>query len=234
MKTFAYPLAALVAIAPLAIPAPIFAQEAEVIDDIQAASAEVQADSPAAAAAEVGTAELAAEPAYQTEDVKLSTSMGDIVITLETERAPVTSKNFLRYVREGRFNGMSFYRASNIAEGYGLVQGGTQGNPKMVLPPIAHEPTSETGLSHTDGTISMAMGAPGTADGDFFIIVGDLVSLDATDTEPGFAAFGRVTEGMDIVRAMLAAPTDPNKGEGVMRGQFLASPVKISSAAKID
>ncbi|MGB3721416.1 MAG: peptidylprolyl isomerase [Pacificimonas sp.] len=217
--------------------APAFAQsDGGEIDDINAAPADaaplaLPTESPVEAAP---AAAANAEPEYATADVRMTTSMGDIVIRLETERAPVTSRNFLRYVREGRYNGMTFYRATNLAEGYGLVQGGTQGDPKMVLPPIAHEPTTETGLSHLDGTISMAMGEPGTADGDFFIIVGDLVSLDAKDGAPGFAAFGRVTEGMDMIRNILAAPTDPNRGEGVMRGQFLADPVRITSTAKID
>ncbi|MHB9880795.1 peptidylprolyl isomerase [Pacificimonas sp. ICDLI1SI03] len=175
-------------------------------------------------------ADPAPEPAFQTERVTLETENGPLVIAVEVERAPITAKNFLRYVREGRFNGMTLYRASNLGRGYGLVQGGTRGNPEMILPPITHEPTSQTGLSHTDGTVSMAMGEPGTADGDFFIIVGDLISLDAGDGQPGFAAFGHVEEGMDMVRALLDAPTDPNEGEGAMRGQMLAEPVKILSA----
>ncbi|MGB7406330.1 MAG: peptidylprolyl isomerase [Pacificimonas sp.] len=179
-------------------------------------------------------AETTAEPTYELTYVKLGTEMGDILLALETERAPITTKNFLRYLREGRLAGQDFYRASNIADGYGLVQAGTQGNPKFVLPAIAHEPTSRTGLTHTDGTISMAMGEPGTADGDFFIIMGDMPSLDAKDGQPGFAAFGRVVDGMDTVRAMLAAPTDPNEGEGVMKGQYLADPVTIRTADVVD
>ena len=173
-------------------------------------------------------------PAYETVPVVLATDRGTIKLEIETERAPATAANFLRYVDEGRLDGTSFYRASNVGEGYGLVQGGTKGDPDRVLPPVAHEPTSETGLTHQEGTISMAMGEPGTADGDFFIIVGDLVSLDAKDGAPGFAAFGRVTEGMETVKAILNAPIDPNEGEGVMRGQYLADPVGIVSARRAD
>ena len=107
-----------------------------------------------------------------------------------------------------------------------------------MLPPIAHEPTSKTGLSHVDGAISMARYAPGTADADFFITIGDLESMDADPAQPGdnqgFAVFGRVVEGMGVVRRILAAPTSPTEGEGVMKGQMLASPVRIISAARAE
>ncbi|MEO0500010.1 MAG: peptidylprolyl isomerase [Pseudomonadota bacterium] len=174
------------------------------------------------------------EPIYRTVPVTLQTAKGPISIALEVERAPKTSANFLRYVREGRFQGTDFYRAVEVAPGMGLIQGGTRGDPKLVLPAIAHEPTSETGIAHEDGTISMAMGAPGTADGDFFIIVGNLTGLDAENGAPGFAAFGKVTDGMNVVRQILTAATDPNEGEGVMKGQFLADPVAILTAKRTD
>ncbi|MBV7256105.1 peptidylprolyl isomerase [Pacificimonas sp. WHA3] len=221
---FAFPIATASA-QPAAAPVEL---EAE-----QERRAEIQSEPDTAAPGGEAQA-VAAEtpPVFRTEQVTLNTAKGPIVIALEVERAPITAKNFLRYVREGRFNGMSFYRASNIAEGYGLIQGGTQGNPKMVLPAIRHEPTTQTGLSHTAGTISMAMGAPGTATGDFFIVVGDLVSLDAADGAPGFAAFGKVVEGMDVVLDILDDATDPNEGTGSMRGEILAKPVQIRSAEK--
>ena len=170
--------------------------------------------------------------------VSLQTSLGPIVLELEKERAPVTTANFLRYVDEKRFDGIAFYRATRIGEGYGLIQGGAKGDAARVLPPIAHEPTSKTGLSHVDGAISMARYAPGTADADFFITIGDLESMDADPAQPGdnqgFAVFGRVVEGMDVVRRILAAPTSPTEGEGVMKGQMLASPVRIISAARAE
>ena len=180
----------------------------------------------------------AATPNPATVRVSLETSLGPIVLELEKERAPVTTANFLRYVDEKRFDGIAFYRATNIGEGYGLIQGGAKGDAARVLPPIAHEPTSETGLSHVDGAISMARYAPGTADADFFITIGDLESMDADPAQPGdnqgFAVFGRVVEGMDVVRRILAAPTSPTEGEGVMKGQMLASPVVIISAARAE
>ena len=177
-------------------------------------------------------------PKPATVRVSLETSLGPIVLELEKERAPVTTANFLRYIDEKRFDGIAFYRATNIGEGYGLIQGGAKGDAARVLPPIAHEPTSKTGLSHVDGAISMARYAPGTADADFFITIGDLESMDADPAQPGdnqgFAVFGRVVEGMDVVRRILAAPTSPTEGEGVMKGQMLASPVRIISAARAE
>ncbi len=188
-------------------------------------------------AAPAGAAAPAAEaPAPRTETVVLETPLGAIRIAVEVERAPLTAANFLRYVREKRLDGASFYRALRLTPDgrYGLVQGGVKNEPRRVLAGIAHEPTSATGLSHVDGAISMARGAPGTASGDFFIIVGGLPALDAQlagegDTA-GYAVFGRVVEGMDVVRAILDAPVDPNAGEGSMKGQMLATPVRIGRA----
>jgi cyclophilin family peptidyl-prolyl cis-trans isomerase len=170
--------------------------------------------------------------------VVLETSLGPVTIALETERAPVTAGNFLRYVEEKRFDGTSFYRAMMLgAEGTvaGLVQGGTRNDPKRILPPVAHEPTSATGLTHTHGALSMAMLAPGGADGDFFILIEDQTGFDANPAtgDPGYAVFGYVTGGMDIVTAILAAPRDAQAGEGVLKGQMLAAPVTIISARRV-
>lgn len=176
-------------------------------------------------------------PTYATVRITLTTALGAIVLDLESERAPVSTAAFLRYIDQRKLDGIGFYRAMDLGRGYGLVQFGTRNDPRRTLPPIAHEPTSRTGLSHTDGAISLARAAPGTARGDFFIVVGDLVSLDAQPAgaggDPdGFAVFGRVVEGMDVVRQIMAAPTDPNTGEGVMRGQMIAAPVRIESGRR--
>ncbi len=174
--------------------------------------------------------------------VVLDTELGPITIALETERAPITAGNFLRYVEEGRFKGTGFYRAVRLPTGPqpgGLLQGGTRGDPKRILPPIAHEPTVQTGLTHTHGAVSMAMNEPGTADGDFFIIIEDQTGFDAdpTASDPswhaGFPVFGYVTDGMAVVAAIHAAPIDAQVGEGVMRGEMLAAPVKITSARRL-
>jgi peptidyl-prolyl cis-trans isomerase A (cyclophilin A) len=161
--------------------------------------------------------------------VTLHTSLGDIVLSLAKDRAPTTVNNFLRYVDQKRFDGCTFYRAAALDdEGkFGLIQGGARNNPKRVLKPIAHEPTTLTGLSHVDGAISMARAEPGTANGDFFIVIGDSVSYDAQPGgDPGYAVFGHVTQGMDVVRTILGQPRSED-GQGVMKGQMLATPVKI-------
>jgi peptidyl-prolyl cis-trans isomerase A (cyclophilin A) len=125
-----------------------------------------------------------------------------------------------------------------LDEGLGLIQGGTRNDPTKLLPPIAHEPTTQTGLSHDDGAISMARYAPGTATGDFFIILRGMHSLDADPSQPGdnqgFAVFGHVTDGMDVVRKILDAPTSPTAGEGAMKGQMIAQPIEIVSAKRLD
>ncbi|MDP2117868.1 MAG: peptidylprolyl isomerase [Brevundimonas sp.] len=165
--------------------------------------------------------------------VVLETSAGTILVETDP-RAPITTANFLRYVDEGRFDGTDFYRGMELGAGTGVVQGGTANAPDRILPPIAHEPTSQTGLRHVDGALSMARFDPGTADGDFFIIVGNLPGFDAraAPADPGFAVFGRVVEGMEVVRAILAAPKSPTEGEGFMRGQMLDPRVRIVSARR--
>jgi peptidyl-prolyl cis-trans isomerase A (cyclophilin A) len=169
--------------------------------------------------------------------VKMHTPQGDITIELYADKAPITVKNFLHYVDTKRLDGATFYRSStppgDKTFDYGILQGGLQGDPKKVFPPIAHESTAKTGLSHTDGTISMTRYAPGTATADFSICVGDQTYLDATPKDPGYAAFGRVVEGMDVVKKLLAEPRDPNKGVGVMKGEMLAKPVPILTVRRV-
>jgi peptidyl-prolyl cis-trans isomerase A (cyclophilin A) len=161
--------------------------------------------------------------------VEVVTGLGAFTLRLERDRAPLTTANFLRYVDQKRFDGTVFYRAMMVGDAgqFGLIQGGTQGNAKRVLPPVKHEPTTLTGLSNTDMAISMARAAPGTADGDFFIILGDLSSLDANEADPGFAAFGRVVKGQAVVKAIQAAPVSATKGVGAMKGQMIETPVPI-------
>lgn len=177
------------------------------------------------------------EKQWKTERVKLQTAHGPILIELEVERAPVTSANFLKYVDQKRFDGISFYRALTFPgrPDLGLIQAG-QRDQKKLLPPIPHEPTTKTGLSHTDGTISMARLAPGTAAADFFIIIGNLSTLDANPAakgdNAGFAAFGRVVEGMDVVKKILAAPVSATEGVGAMKGQMIAKPVPVETARR--
>jgi len=141
-------------------------------------------------------------------------------------------------VDQRRLDGCDFYRAVKLDEGgqFGLIQGGLRGNPKRALKPIAHESTSVTGLSHVNGAISMARADPGTATADFFIMIGDVPSYDAhpDSGDPGYAVFGRVVEGSDVVRAILEQPRSTQAGEGIMKGQILANPVKILNARRAD
>lgn len=219
--------------------------EAEIQAKIEAdLAAQVKAEEEARAVA-AATARKAAEEEAKTElppppqnfetvPVVVTTSMGAFTLAIERERAQVTAGNFLTYVDQKRLDGTAFYRSfkwDNGAPG-GFIQGGTQNDPKRILKPVAHEPTSKTGLSHTNGVISMAQAAPGTATGDFFIIVGDMRGFDATADQPGFAAFGRVVSGMEVIRAIAEAPRSPTRGEGVMKGQMLEPQVKILTARR--
>ena len=179
---------------------------------------------------------------YATEVVVLETTMGDITVSLETERAPITAANFLRYVDEDRYDNTRCYRAMRVTGGQepsGFLQCGTQNNPRRILDGIAHEPTNETGLSHTNGALSMARFEPGTATGDFSIMIRDQRGLDAVpdsddpDRRPGFAVFGYVIDGMDVVHAIHARDTDPDKGEGFLKGQMLAEPVEIVNVRRV-
>ena len=174
------------------------------------------------------TTSTAPLPAENIVKVALDTSAGRIVLALDQGRAPVTTGNFLKYVDGGRFNGESFYRAMKFAGGGGIIQGGITSDARKLYPAIEHEPVSKTGIKHVAGTVSMAAFAPGSAKADFFILTSDIPSFDAS-----FAAFGRVVEGMDVVKAIQASPTSPTKGEGVMRGQMLDPAIRITKASRI-
>lgn len=180
--------------------------------------------------------------AYATTLVVIETTMGEITVALEIERAPITAANFLRYVDEDRFDGTKCYRAMHLNWGEppnGLLQCGTQNHPDRILDPIPHEPTTRTGLSHTDGALSMARFEPGTATGDFSIMIKDQRGLDANPSaedpaqRPGFAVFGYVVDGMEVVHAIHASPIDPELGEGWLKGQMLAKPVEIVDVRRV-
>ncbi|KEQ51943.1 peptidylprolyl isomerase [Sphingobium chlorophenolicum] len=168
--------------------------------------------------------------------VALETGAGRIVVDVHLAKAPVTAANFLHYVDQKRLDGALFYRGVGTGD-YGFVQGGAQNDPKRILPPIKHEPTSQTGLTHDDGALSMARYAPGSATGDFFIVLGKMPGMDAhpdaTGDNQGFAVFAHVVEGLDVVKTILIAPKSPTAGEGVMKGQMLEQPVKILTARRI-
>ncbi len=174
--------------------------------------------------------------------VAMVTELGTIELALDAKRAPVTVRNFLRYAEQRRFDGIFFYRVMRLAWGQqpnGLIQAGTRGDPRRALPPIAHEPTSATGLLHTPGAISMARWAPGTAAGDFSILLSAMPGLDADpksdnpELQAGFAVFGNVSAGMDVVRRIYDVPLSPTLGEGVMKGQMIARPVRVLTVRRL-
>ena len=179
-------------------------------------------------------------PLPDTVRVAMTTELGTITLDLDARNAPVTTRNFVRYVDQHRLDGIAFYRVMRLAWGdqpNGLIQAGTRGDPRRVLPPIAHEPTSATGIRHKAGTISMARNAPGTAAGDFFILLSDQPGFDAdpqaAGDNQGFAAFGHVVEGMDVAQKIYEAPLSPTMGEGAMKGQMIEKPVRVISARRV-
>jgi peptidyl-prolyl cis-trans isomerase A (cyclophilin A) len=154
--------------------------------------------------------------------VTIETDRGVIAVDLDSAHAPTSVANFLRYVDGGFYSGGQFHRSvtpSNQPRDsvrIEVIQAGP--NPARAadaFPPIELERTTVTALHHLDGTLSMARGAPNTATADFFICVGDQPSLDFGGHRnldgQGFAAFGRVTHGMDVVRAIQRAPVDAQK-----------------------
>jgi peptidyl-prolyl cis-trans isomerase A (cyclophilin A) len=170
--------------------------------------------------------------------VELMTSEGRIVVELEAGKAPITTANFLRYVDQKRLDGIRFYRVVKVADHFGFVQFGADGDVKRLLPPIRHESTTQTGLKHLDGTISMPRLAPGTARSEFTISVGDQPSFDADPTKPGdnlgYAAFGHVVEGMDVVLKVFDAPVSPTATDrGSFKGEIPLAPVKVLTARRV-
>ena len=174
--------------------------------------------------------------------VAITTELGTIAVDLDAKRAPVTVRNFVRYADQRRFDGTVFYRVMRLAWGQqpnGLIQAGTRGDAKRELAPITHEPTSQTGVLHKAGAISMARFAPGTAKGDFSILLSDMPGLDADPASPnpelqaGFAAFGQVSSGMDVVRKIYDVPLSPTAGQGVLNGQMIEKPVRILTVRRV-
>ena len=183
-------------------------------------------------------APVPAVPKPATVKVSLQTSEGNILLELEKDRAPITTKNFLRYVDTKRMDGFSFYRTTRSwGPDSKLVQAGNRGDARKNFPPIAHEPTNVTGLKSCDGALLMARLAPGDATTDFFLLLSNIPGFEADPKAPGdnagFAVFGHVVSGMDVVRQIFEQPTDPDKGEGWLKGQMLVQPVTITRAHRV-
>ncbi|MEP6728011.1 MAG: peptidylprolyl isomerase [Bacteroidota bacterium] len=151
-------------------------------------------------------------PAYKNPHIVIETEAGDIEIELYPDKAPLTAAAFLSYINAGYYKHSSFYRVltddnqpSNAPKA-NLVQGGiwkTNYKKAVSLPGIPHEPTNKTSILHKDGIVSLARQAPGTATTEFFICIGDQPGFDyGGENNPdgqGYAAFGKVIKGMDIV-----------------------------------
>jgi peptidyl-prolyl cis-trans isomerase A (cyclophilin A) len=170
--------------------------------------------------------------------VAIHTAKGTIVVELESGRAPITSANFLHYVDTKRYDDGQIYRASRtrgLPPGNGTIQGWPNPVAMRRYPPIAHESTTQTGLIHDTGTISMGRYGPGSATADFFICASPQPYLDAHPEAPvdkmhsnlGYAAFGHVVSGMDVVLTILALPTNGKAYIKEMQGQILTKPVPI-------
>ena len=177
------------------------------------------------------TAQPGEEPRRGDPRVLIRTGFGDIVVQVFEQQAPVTAANFLRYVREGRYEDASFYRTVRMNNQpdkpikIEVIQGGLGDDEgSRALPAIAHETTAKTGVLHRDGTVSMARAEPGTASSEVFICIGDQPELDfggrRNPDGQGFAAFGKVISGMDVVRRIQALPAD---------GQWLNPKVTITA-----
>ncbi|WP_265587641.1 peptidylprolyl isomerase [Sphingomicrobium arenosum] len=174
----------------------------------------------------------AVESPAQLVRVRVETAMGPFVLELDEGAAPLTAGLFLDYVANGALEHATFYRAMPYGDA-GIAQFGIRRGDKL-LPAIAHESTADTGILHERGVISLIAPQPGQGQGDWFIALTDIPGFDASADFHGFTPFGRVVEGMEIIEAIFAAPTDPQAGEGVMKGQMLAAPVAVTGASRED
>ena len=168
-------------------------------------------------------------------NILMTTEIGNITIELLPNQAPITVKNFLRYIDEDRYSDFTFYRVVNMKNQNSdsvkieVIQGGLGFNQHPdALPPISHESTNKTDLKHLNGTISMARSEPGSASSEIFICINDQPELDYNGSRNpdglGFAAFGMVKSGMDIVKKIQQSPSD---------GQMLNKPIRVKSIKRI-
>lgn len=167
--------------------------------------------------------------------VMIQTEMGSMEVEVDTVRAPVTAGNFLRYVDHGAYRGGRFHRTvrdDNQPEGevkIEVVQAGLNSTRTKDFSPIPLERTKDTGLSHNDGTISMARDGPDSATSDFFICIGNQPELNfggqRNPDGQGFAAFGRVIRGMDVVRLIQTARA---------QDQRLTPPIGIIDVTRVE
>lgn len=167
----------------------------------------------------------------QNPKVEITTSFGTIELEIYEDKAPITAKNFLHHVDQSTFKEACFYRVvrmdnqGNRNTKIEVIQGGLFHDSIVdQIPTIIHENTKQTGVMHTDGVISMARNQPGSASTEFFICVGEQASLDyggmRNSDGQGFAAFGKVIKGMDVVKQIQVQKDE---------GQMLIEKIKILS-----
>jgi len=172
---------------------------------------------------------------YKNPHVEIETKFGDIEVELYPDNAPKTVAAFLSYVDSGYYKNASFYRALNDDNQTmgntetALIQGGIwKTKPDLHLPGIPHESTQQTKLTHKNGTISMARLAPGTANTEFFICIGDQKGFDYGGSNnpdgQGYAAFGQVVKGMDLINQFYTKPTNDDQ---------LKQPVEILNITRL-
>ena len=175
--------------------------------------------------------------------VQVQTELGDIVVEVDQAKAPNTAANFLKYVDAGHYDGGTWHRTLKMdnqpesAVKIEVIQAGVSADrAKSGFPPIALERTNVTGLLHKDGAISMARGGPDSATSGWFICINDQPSLDFGGARnpdgQGFAAFGRVVSGMDVVRKIQMAPSSADRKTNT-EAQRLTPPIKIIKVARV-
>ena len=185
----------------------------------------------------------APEAAEETVRVVLETAMGEVEVELYPERAPISVAQFLRYVDGSHYDGASFYRATRTADGHSfdIVQGGRSRMPMLTgedppgeppFPPIPHETTHDTGMRNERGVLAYARRDPGTANSEFFFNLGDSGVLNTDEGGPdrdgfGYATFGRVVRGIEVLDAVQQLPTDAPTDNEIVQGQILTDPVEI-------
>ncbi|NOQ26923.1 MAG: peptidylprolyl isomerase [Bacteroidales bacterium] len=168
--------------------------------------------------------------------VEIKTELGSIITELYSDKAPITCANFIKYIENNKFEAANFYRVVRMDNQPNndikieVIQGGLGFDvEESPYPPISHETTEQTGILHLNGTLSMARAEPGTASSEIFICIGDQPELDfGGKRNPdglGFAAFGKVIEGMDIVKKIQNLPDEE---------QMLKEIIKISSIKIIE
>jgi len=176
--------------------------------------------------------------------VSIQTELGELNIILFADKAPKTVANFLRYVDQGLFDEAFFYRVvrpEHWTEGreMEIIQGGLGLTPEKMLDPVCHESPTDTGLFNKAGALSMARAEPGTATSDFFICLSDCPCLDPTPSPVpphdglGYAVFGEIVEGMELLREIQAMTTLDEAPIEILKGQILAEPVAIRNAQRM-